>query len=173
MNWRIGMVAVVLLTNTLTARAQVGARDFRDRVLDHQRVMWRLQFNMALQTAYQNPFAPALPALGMQQMQAAYWQQLNRAGYLPPLTAPPPVYAASSGYARPTRDELRLLREAERLSFREAPGLRWLELARAVAESRPELARELLRRAIEEAGENSTVAQLARQELGKLDAQRK
>lgn len=172
MCWRTGILVGVWLLAAATGHAQVGARDFRDRVLNHQRVMWQLQFNMALQTAYQNPFCPALPALGMQQMQAAYWQQLNRAGYVPPLPAPPPVYAASGGYARPTTDELRLLREAERLSFREAPGLRWLELARAVAESRPGLARQLLHRAIEEAGENSTVAQLARQELRKLDAQR-
>jgi hypothetical protein len=171
MNWRMGMVAVVLLTSTLTAQAQVGARDFRDRVLDHQGVMWRLQYNLALQTAWQNPFYPMVPGLAIQQAQAAYWQQLHRAGYVPPLAAPVPAYSGGT-YPRVTAEELRAWRDAERVTFREAPGMRTLELARILAEHRPDLARSLLMQAIREAGENSPVAQLARQELNRLDARR-
>jgi hypothetical protein len=50
--------------------------------------------------------------------------------------------------------------------------MRTLELARILAEHRPDLARSLLVQAIREAGENSPVAQLARQELNRLDARR-
>jgi len=170
-NWRIGMVAVVLLTSAFTAQAQVGARDFRDRVLKHQRVMWRVHYNLALQTACQNPFYPMVTGLAIQQAQTAYWQQLHWAGYVPPLAAPVPAYSGNT-YPRVTAEELRAWRDAERVTFREAPGMRTLELARILAEHRPDLARSLLMQAIREAGENSPVAQLARQELNRLDARR-
>lgn len=169
---RIGMVGLLLLLVSTAGNAQVGARDLRERILDRQRTMWRYQMNMTFQSMAVSPFCPPGPVVGLQQIQYAYFQQLHQGGYLPaPVPLVPPPIVGTPPLAGPaTVEERRLLREAELLTFREAPGMRRLELARLIAKDRPDLARQLLEQAIAEAGENSPVAQLARQQLRKLDA---
>ncbi|MCS7166413.1 MAG: hypothetical protein RMI91_00540 [Gemmatales bacterium] len=169
---RVIVTSITLLGLAGTALGQVGVRDMRDRMLDRQRTMLRYQYNLALQAMSQMPFCPP-PILGVQQIQIVYWQQLHQGGYLPPPVAlsPAPVVVAPAPTLPPalTAEERRQLREAERVAFREAPGMRSLELARLVAAHNPDLARQLLAQAIQEAGENSPVGQLARLELRKLD----